>query len=335
MSYDDALTSQFWSTADATFETSLRPKPAAVGLQIEKQLSNVLENSGKHTEDDDGSRQVVVSCYTGSSIYQQYSQRHRWLILAVVSITSIIVPLTDTIYLPGLAELKSDFATNEQMTALSVSLYLMSVGISALVWGNLSDRFGRRPTYLGAAVAFIATSIGCIFTKSLSGFIICRMLQGLTVPPFTTNSTAVVADVFPPRERGMAMGIRSLPLLKNDPSAAALIEEAAAISSHPPQFRMPWAPLASLFSLSAAVHCIIATLSFGAWFAVLGELSTTLAAAPYSLSQAIIGVCFLPMGVAGMVASPLGVVQFAYNRSQAAATAAARDAKDGGDSSAP
>jgi MFS family permease len=95
-------------------------------------------------------------------------------------------------------------------------------------------------------------------------------------------------------------------LQKNDPAAAALIEEAAVISSHPPQFRMPWAPLASLFSLSAIVHCIIATVSFGAWFAVLGELSTTLAATPYSLSQAIIGVCFLPMGVAGMVASPLG-----------------------------
>jgi MFS family permease len=95
-------------------------------------------------------------------------------------VTCCLCPTTDTIYLPGLAELKTDFATNEQMAALSVSLYLMSVGISALVWGNLSDKFGRRPTYLVAAVAFIATSIGCIFTRSLNGFIICRMLQGLT-----------------------------------------------------------------------------------------------------------------------------------------------------------
>lgn len=303
---------------------------------------------------------VVVVCNTATSIYDQYSKARRFAILGVVAMTAIIVPLSDTIFLPGISEMKEEFNTNQQMAALTVSLYLLSVGISALVWGNLSDRFGRRPTYLLACAAFVATTIGCIYTRTIEGFIICRMLQGLAVPPFTTNSTACVADVFHPRERGMAMGIRSLPLLigpvagpvlggflcqtfgwrstfillvvmavsvlpllllvvpethqykvlqrleRENPAAAAAIEEAAAITASPPVFRKPWAPLSSLFGASCITHCLISMLAFGSWFAVLGEMAGTLAHAPYSLSQSLIGLSFVPMGIAGMIASPLG-----------------------------
>jgi hypothetical protein len=93
MSQHNALPGQYWGTADAAFETSPNAEAAIISLQVEKQPSAVLESGKKSIDVDDG-RQVMVSWNTSSSIYQQYSSRQRWYILAVVSITSIIVPLT-------------------------------------------------------------------------------------------------------------------------------------------------------------------------------------------------------------------------------------------------
>lgn len=95
-------------------------------------------------------------------------------------------------------------------------------------------------------------------------------------------------------------------LEKSDPAAAKMIAEAEAIRASPPVFQAPWAPLANICRLSALPHALISMLSFGAWFAVLGELSTLLGRAPYNFSQSLIGISFIPMGVAGMIASPLG-----------------------------
>ena len=112
-----------------------------------------------------GSAQLVVDCSDAaagqrSSIYDQYSSTRRWFILAIVSITAIIVPLTDTIYLPGLEQLKRDYNTNQQLASASVAVYLAAVGFSALFWGPAADRFGRRPTYLVTVVSFLATTLG-------------------------------------------------------------------------------------------------------------------------------------------------------------------------------
>jgi MFS family permease len=112
-------------------------------------------------------------------------------------------------------------------------------------------------------------------------------------------------------------------LQKQDPAAAAGITEAAAISAYPPKLKMPWRPLATLFNLTCAVPSLIALMSFACFFVVLGQLSTVLAVAPYNLSQAVIGACMLPMGLAGMIASPLG--GWLADRAAAAAANGAKD----------
>lgn len=112
-------------------------------------------------------------------------------------------------------QLRADFNTTSEYTSLTIALYLFAVGLSALVWGPASDRFGRKATYLVTVFSFIATTLGCLFSPTIEIFIVCRMLQGLAVPPFTTNSSAVIADVFHPRERGTAMGVRSLPMVSS------------------------------------------------------------------------------------------------------------------------
>ncbi|WIA33828.1 hypothetical protein OEZ86_006937 [Tetradesmus obliquus] len=55
-----------------------------------------------------------------------------------------------------------------------------------------------------------------------------------------------------------------------------------------------------------ALHAIVALLSFGSMFCSLTEMPLFLAVAPYNLSPALTGLCYMAMGVAGIIASPLG-----------------------------
>ena len=137
-----------------------------------------------------------------------------------------------------------DLNTSTELVAASVAIYMFAVGLAALVVGPASDRFGRKPVYLVSCLAFIATSIVCIFSPSIGVLIAFRSLQGFagvclttcaghpftlsrggvtdgilpcmppsTVATFLAVGGAVVADVFPPEQRGTASGLFMIPLL--------------------------------------------------------------------------------------------------------------------------
>uniref|UniRef100_A0A383WB59 Major facilitator superfamily (MFS) profile domain-containing protein n=1 Tax=Tetradesmus obliquus TaxID=3088 RepID=A0A383WB59_TETOB len=147
------------------------------------------------------------------SIFQLYSNRQRALILAIVSLASVLVPLSDTVYLPALQPIQQEFATSQQLVASSVAVYMFAVGLAALCLGPASDRFGRRIVYLLSTLAFIATSLGCIFAPSIGLLVAFRALQGAAVAGYGATGSAIIADVYAPHERGAAMGISTIPMV--------------------------------------------------------------------------------------------------------------------------
>ena len=62
--------------------------------------------------------------------------------------------------------------------AASVAIYMFMVGVAALVCGPASDRFGRKAVFLVSSVAFLASSIICIFAPSIAVLVAFRALQG-------------------------------------------------------------------------------------------------------------------------------------------------------------
>ncbi len=54
-------------------------------------------------------------------------------------------PVTTDLYLPALPDLSKELGADMGQTQLTLSALLLAFGISQLVWGPLSDRFGRRP----------------------------------------------------------------------------------------------------------------------------------------------------------------------------------------------
>lgn len=70
-----------------------------------------------------------------TSIYSLYSRNQKLGLLLLVCTCCLIVPMTDTIYLPALERVKQDLQCSQAMAALSVAVYMLGAGIMALIWG--------------------------------------------------------------------------------------------------------------------------------------------------------------------------------------------------------
>ena len=147
------------------------------------------------------------------SIFNARPPQKRKIILATVSFVAALLPFCDTIYLPSLNNIRRDLNTTETLVNVSVAIYLFMNGLASLVWGPLSDRFGRKIILLISLGVFVASSIACIFSPSIAVLIIFRAIQGAAVSSTLAVGQGAVADIYPPHRRGWATGIFFVPVL--------------------------------------------------------------------------------------------------------------------------
>ena len=78
-------------------------------------------------------------------------------------------PVTTDLYLPALPALTDGFAAPMSQAQLTLTALLLAFGISQLIWGPLSDRFGRRPILLTGLAAYIVAAIASALAPSYQG----------------------------------------------------------------------------------------------------------------------------------------------------------------------
>ncbi|WP_210036598.1 MFS transporter [Pseudonocardia parietis] len=105
--------------------------------------------------------------------------------------------------LPRLAEV---FGTAPGTVGLAVPAYLIPYGVMTLVWGPLSDRFGRRPVILGSLVAFTVLTAATTLADSAGAFISVRLATAVGASGVVPIALALIGDLFPYQRRGQALG---------------------------------------------------------------------------------------------------------------------------------
>jgi EmrB/QacA subfamily drug resistance transporter len=85
--------------------------------------------------------------------------------------------------------------------------YLVSSTVLVPVYGKLSDLFGRKPIVVFGVVVFLVASALCGISQTTGQLIAFRVLQGVGSASLFTSAFAVVADLFPPSERGKYSGL--------------------------------------------------------------------------------------------------------------------------------
>ena len=89
------------------------------------------------------------------------------------------------------------------------TIYLLTSTIAIILSGKLSDIYGRKKFLITGIIIFITTSVLCGFSQNIMELTFFRGLQGIGGGILMTIPFIVVAEVFPPRERGRYMGILS------------------------------------------------------------------------------------------------------------------------------
>ena len=137
------------------------------------------------------------------------------LIVLILSMLLGIQPVTTDLYLPALPAMTTSLGAPTSQAQLTLSALLLAFGCSQLVWGPLSDRFGRRPILLWGLAAYTLASIGSVLAPSMELLIVWRALQGAAMGAAVMAARAIVRDLYLPADsaRIMSKGLSGLGVL--------------------------------------------------------------------------------------------------------------------------
>jgi DHA1 family bicyclomycin/chloramphenicol resistance-like MFS transporter len=121
------------------------------------------------------------------------------LIALLTALTASGVVAT-SIYLPSLPAIAADLGASVSQTQFTLTVFLLGYAIAHLVYGPLSDRYGRRPVLLGGLALFAAASIACGLAPDVELLIAARLAQAIGACAGPVIARAVVRDLFE-RER--------------------------------------------------------------------------------------------------------------------------------------
>lgn len=135
---------------------------------------------------------------------------YKWIVLSVVTLGALLAAIDSSIVILALPSIMNDLATN-MVTAMWVLMgYILMNTIFLIIFGRLADLFGRVRMYNLGFLAFTACSVLCAFASTGLELVIFRLLQGIGGAMLMANGMALITEVFPPDERGRAMGINSI-----------------------------------------------------------------------------------------------------------------------------
>ncbi|WP_415236222.1 multidrug effflux MFS transporter [Sneathiella sp.] len=105
-------------------------------------------------------------------------------------------PLSTDMYLASFPTLVGDFQTTISEVQLTLSLFVVGIAVFQLIYGPLTDRFGRKPVLLMGLAIFIVSSLGCILATSIYQLILYRVLQSFGICAGIVVPRAMVRDLY-------------------------------------------------------------------------------------------------------------------------------------------
>ncbi|MES1934195.1 EmrB/QacA family drug resistance transporter [Salinisphaera shabanensis T35B1] len=132
---------------------------------------------------------------------------NRWLIAAVVGMAAFMEVLDISIANVSLSHIAGSLSASQEEATWVLTSYLVANAIVLPVSGWFSQVLGRKRFFIVSIVLFSVASLLCGIAPSLGWLIVFRILQGLGGGGLQPVSQAILADSFPPRQRGMAFAI--------------------------------------------------------------------------------------------------------------------------------
>src|SRR5579859_8104929 len=141
-------------------------------------------------------------------VERRFSGRTIAFTLMGTMLVTFMATLDQTVVSTALPRIVADLRGFDQI-AWVTTIYLLTSTVTIPIYGKLSDLLGRKPIFLVGIVIFLIGSALSVAAQSMTQLVIFRAFQGIGAGALQPIATAVVGDLFPPRERGRWVGITS------------------------------------------------------------------------------------------------------------------------------
>lgn len=127
--------------------------------------------------------------------------------IALLAAIVAIAPMSIDMYLPALPALQRHFMTGATEVQLTLSAYFVGLAVSQIIYGPVSDRYGRRVPLLFGLALYVLASFGCVFAPNIHALIALRFLQALGGAAGAVIVRAMIRDRYPPQEMARVLSM--------------------------------------------------------------------------------------------------------------------------------
>ena len=125
----------------------------------------------------------------------------RITLVGMVAMTAVSTDL----YLSGIPLIVAEFNATQADGQLTLGIFMIGISLGQLIYGPLSDYYGRKPVLYVGLIAYIVASIGCAMALSIQALWFARLCQALAAAAGPVLARAIVADLYSSREAAKIM----------------------------------------------------------------------------------------------------------------------------------
>jgi MFS family permease len=100
-----------------------------------------------------------------------------------------------------------EFSVSRTIAILTISLYVLALGLGPVIGGPASEIVGRRPVYLSSLLLGGLFTLGAGLTHNFSGLCILRLLSGMSWGPILAVAPASIAETYPVSAQALPMSL--------------------------------------------------------------------------------------------------------------------------------
>jgi DHA1 family bicyclomycin/chloramphenicol resistance-like MFS transporter len=128
-------------------------------------------------------------------------------LLVTLALLSAVAPFATDLYLPAFPQMVDDLHTSATSVQLTLTAFLLGLATGQLIFGPLSDRFGRvKPLVVGATVC-VAASLVAVLAPNIEVLVGARLAQGLTGAAGMVIGRAIISDLATGRAAARAFSL--------------------------------------------------------------------------------------------------------------------------------
>jgi DHA1 family multidrug resistance protein-like MFS transporter len=135
---------------------------------------------------------------------QNWSSKYRWWIIMILACMTFVVSFGSSVWSTATIVTAEEFGVGQEVMILGVTLYVVGFALGPLVFGPLSELYGRRKPLMAGTLGFLIFQIPIGVATNLQTIFVCRFFSGAFGSATLAIVPGMAVDLFNPIERGVA-----------------------------------------------------------------------------------------------------------------------------------